>query len=73
MTIDTSSKYLDTNTLGPIRVEPTPKATLHAKQMRDVFKRLASTTTNPRTMTAALSMAAASDADLDIVFRSVAI
>jgi hypothetical protein len=51
----------------------TPKAARNAKQMRDVFKRLASTTTNPRTMTAALSMVFADDADLDTVFRSIAI
>jgi hypothetical protein len=63
---------IDTGNLGPIRVEPN-KATRNAKQMRDVFKCLASTTTNPRTMTAALSMVFADDADLDVVFRSIAI
>lgn len=51
----------------------TEKATRNAKQVRDVFKKLASTTTNPRTMTAALSMVFADDADLDVVFRSIAI
>lgn len=51
----------------------TPKATRNAKQMRDVFKKLASTTANPRTMTAALSMVFADDTDLDVVFRSIAI
>jgi len=56
----------------PIYIE-TDKVVLHAKQVRDVFKRLASTTTNPRTMTAALSMVFADDADLDVVFRSIAI
>lgn len=63
---------IDTGTLGPIRVEPDKRAR-NAKIMRDVFKRLASTTTNPRTMTAALSMVFADDADLDVVFRSIAI
>lgn len=51
----------------------TPKAARNAKILRDVFKRLASTTTNPRTMTAALAMVFADDADLDVVFRSIAI
>ena len=51
----------------------TPKAARNAKQMRDVFKRLASTTTSPRTMNAALSIVFADDADLDVVFRSIAI
>ena len=50
--------------------EPT-KASANAKLMRDVFKRLASTTTNPRTMTASLAMAFADDSDLDIMFRSI--
>ncbi len=63
---------VDTGNLGPIRVESDKRAR-NAKQVRDVFKRLASTTTNPRTMTAALSMVFADDADLDVVFRSIAI
>lgn len=70
MIIDTSSKYLDTGDLGPIRVEP-EKCAINAKILRDVFKRLASTTTNARTMTAALSMVFADDADLDVIVRSI--
>jgi hypothetical protein len=49
----------------------TTKASLNAKVVRDVFKRLASTTANPRTMTAALALAFADDCDLDVVFRSI--
>jgi hypothetical protein len=63
---------VDTGNLGPIRVESDKRAR-NAKLVRAVFKRLASTTTNPRTMTAALSMVFADDADLDVVFRSIAI
>jgi hypothetical protein len=64
---------IDTGNLGPIRVEPDKRAR-NAKLVRDVFKHLAETTTNPRTMTAgSLSIRAASDADLDVVFRSIAI
>ena len=72
MIIDTSSKYLDTGDLGPIRGEP-DKCAINAKILRDVFKKLAETTTNPRTLTAAMSIQAASDDDLDVVFRSIAI
>lgn len=63
---------IDTGTLGPIRVEPDKRAR-NAKLVRAVFKRLAETTTNPRTLTAAMSIQAATDADLDVVFRSIAI